>query len=86
MKSEPIKAQIKFYERENGREGVDFLIGENQLYLQSIDLDTSTKKYKNKKTRFRRIKRQLVCCFSFNNRSRTEGFLSNSIKRFIASK
>jgi hypothetical protein len=25
----------------NGREGVDFLIGENQLYLQSIDLDTS---------------------------------------------
>ena len=25
----------------DGREGVDFLIGDNQLYLQSIDLDTS---------------------------------------------
>lgn len=25
----------------NGREGVDFLIGDNQLYLQSIDLDTT---------------------------------------------
>ncbi|MDY8136087.1 hypothetical protein [Aquimarina sp. 2201CG5-10] len=26
--------------KSNGREGVDFLIGDNQLYLQSIDLDT----------------------------------------------
>lgn len=34
------KAHIKLSDNENGREGVDFLIGENQLYLQSIDLDT----------------------------------------------
>ncbi|SFD39274.1 hypothetical protein [Algibacter pectinivorans] len=26
--------------KQNGREGVDFLIGDNQIHLQSIDLDT----------------------------------------------
>lgn len=33
----------------NGREGVDFLLGNNQLYLQSIDLDTSERSIKIKK-------------------------------------
>lgn len=47
--SELNKAQIKFSKKENGREGVDFLIGENQLYLQSIDLDTSQRSIKIKK-------------------------------------
>jgi len=39
MKSELKKAQIEVSEKESGREGVDFLIGDNQLYLQSIDFD-----------------------------------------------
>ena len=30
----------------NGREDVDFLIGDNQLYLQSIDLDTTQRSIK----------------------------------------
>ena len=30
----------------NGREGVDYLIGINQLYLQSIDLDTTQRSIK----------------------------------------
>jgi len=30
----------------NGREGVDFLIGDNQLYLQSIDFDTPQRSIK----------------------------------------
>ncbi|SEK47086.1 hypothetical protein SAMN04487910_0601 [Aquimarina amphilecti] len=40
-----IKLELKSFDLElaansNGREGVDFLIGDNQLHLQSIDLDT----------------------------------------------
>ena len=49
IKSEFNKFQIKFSEKENGREGVDFLIGENQLYLQTIDLDTLQRSIKIKK-------------------------------------
>jgi hypothetical protein len=48
IKSELIKAQIEISEKESGREGVDFLIGGNQLYLQSIDLDTSQRSIKIK--------------------------------------
>lgn len=39
MKSELRKAQIKALENESGREGVDFLIGNKQIYLQPLDLD-----------------------------------------------
>ncbi|WP_418645106.1 hypothetical protein [Tenacibaculum insulae] len=51
MKSELEKVQIKVkvVENENGREGVDFLIGDKQLHLQSIDLDTSQRSIKIKK-------------------------------------
>jgi len=52
IKSDLKKAKIKFSKKENGREGVDFLIGENQLYLQSIDLDTSQRSIKIKKQDF----------------------------------
>ncbi|WP_299317289.1 hypothetical protein [uncultured Maribacter sp.] len=31
---------LEINEKLDGREGVDFLIGDNELYLQSIDLDT----------------------------------------------
>ena len=49
IKSELNKAEIKFSKKENGREGVDFLIGDNLLYLQSIDLDTTQRSIKIKK-------------------------------------
>jgi hypothetical protein len=46
-----IKSELKNFDLElitkpNGREGVDFLIGNNQLYLQSIDLDTTKRSIK----------------------------------------
>jgi len=40
MKSELKKAQIDVSENESGREGVDFLIGNKQIYLQPLDLET----------------------------------------------
>ncbi|MCF6167084.1 hypothetical protein [Lutibacter sp.] len=36
LKNFDLKLTVKI----DGREGVDFVIGDNQLYLQSIDLDT----------------------------------------------
>ncbi len=46
-----LKSQLTTFSSElslksNGREGVDFLIGYNQLYLQSIDLDTTQRSIK----------------------------------------
>jgi hypothetical protein len=49
VKSELNKTQIRFSKKQNGREAVDFLIEENKLYLQSIDLDTSQRSIKIKK-------------------------------------
>lgn len=43
----------------NGREGVDFLIEENQLYLQSMDLDTSQRFIKIKKQDLGELKENL---------------------------
>lgn len=40
IKSEFSKVQFKISQNDNGREGVDLLIGNSELYLQSIDLDT----------------------------------------------
>lgn len=40
------KNEIKITLKHNGREGVDFVIGENQLYLQSIDLDATQRSIK----------------------------------------
>jgi hypothetical protein len=59
IKSEFNKAQIEFSRKENGREGVDFLIGENQLYLQSIDLDTTQRSIKIKKQDLGELKDKL---------------------------
>jgi len=46
MKSELNKAQIEVSQKESGREGVDFLIGDKQLYLQSIDFDAPQRSIK----------------------------------------
>jgi hypothetical protein len=43
------KNELKITSKPNGREGVDFVIGENKLYLQSINLDTSKRSIKIKK-------------------------------------
>ena len=43
----------------NGREGVDFLIGDNQLYLQSIDLDTIQRSIKIPKQKLGELKDNL---------------------------
>jgi hypothetical protein len=49
LKSELKTFSLELTPKTNGRKGVDFLIGENQLYLQSTDLDTSQRSIKNKK-------------------------------------
>jgi hypothetical protein len=43
-----IKSELEFFSlkltpKQNGREGVEFLIGENQIYLQPLDLDAVKK-------------------------------------------
>lgn len=40
------KFDLELTPKQNGREGVYFLIGENQLYLQSIDLGTTQRNIK----------------------------------------
>ncbi|WP_298238261.1 hypothetical protein [uncultured Algibacter sp.] len=40
MKLELQNAQIEVSANESGREGVDFLIGNKQIYFQPLDLDT----------------------------------------------
>jgi hypothetical protein len=46
LKSELKNLNIRLSSKSNGREGVDFLIGDSQLYLQSIDLDTTQRSIK----------------------------------------
>lgn len=40
LKSELISYDLELTVKPDGREGVDFLIGNNQIYLQLLDLDT----------------------------------------------
>jgi hypothetical protein len=49
IKSEFKSHNLELTPKSNGREGVDFLIDDNQLYLQSIDLDSSQRRTKIKK-------------------------------------
>ena len=46
LKSELASFDLELTTKLDGREGVDFLIGNNQLYLQSIDLNTSQRSIK----------------------------------------
>lgn len=45
LKSELLIFNLELKINPNGREGVDFLIDYNQIYLQQIDLDTVKTKY-----------------------------------------
>lgn len=40
IKSELKKSGLSLIPKQNGREGVNFIIGSNEIYLQSIDLDS----------------------------------------------
>ena len=46
LKIEFKKAQIEVLKKRNGREGVDFIIEDNQLYVQSINLDIAQRSIK----------------------------------------
>jgi len=39
IKSQVEILDLKLLPKQNGREGVDFLIGDNQIYLQPVDID-----------------------------------------------
>jgi uncharacterized membrane protein len=49
FKQELASFGLELTPKSNGREGVDFLIVNNQIYLQSINLDTSQRSIKIKK-------------------------------------
>lgn len=59
MKSELKNFDLELIPKTNGREGVDFLIGDNQIYLQSIDLDTTQRSIKISKQEFGELKDNL---------------------------
>ena len=59
MKSELNKALIEVSQKESGRKRVDFLIGDKQLYLQSIDLDTTQQSIKISKQELGELKDNL---------------------------
>ncbi|MCL6295065.1 hypothetical protein [Jejuia spongiicola] len=64
MNSEYLKYELKdlnleLSKKPNGREEVDFLIGDNQLYLESIDLDTIQRSLKISKQDLGELKRNL---------------------------
>jgi hypothetical protein len=46
IRSELKKFDLELISKTNGREGVIFLVGDNQLHLQSIDLDTTQRSIK----------------------------------------
>lgn len=64
IKSELKPFDLELIPKQNGREGVDFLIGENQLYLQSIDLDTSQRSIKVSKQDLGELKDVIYKCNS----------------------
>ena len=59
LKSELKKVNLELTTKLNGREGVDFLIGDNELHLQSIDLDSTQRSIKILKEELRELKDNL---------------------------
>jgi hypothetical protein len=54
------KFDLELTTKPNGREGVDLLIGGNQIYLQSIDLDTTQRSIKISKQDLGELKDNLL--------------------------
>lgn len=59
IKSELANFGLKLISKTNGREGVDFLIGTKEIYLQSIDLDTTQRRIKITKQELGELKDNL---------------------------
>lgn len=59
IKSELANFGLKVTSKTNGREGVDFLIGDYKLYLQPIDLDTTQRSIKISKEALGELKDEL---------------------------
>lgn len=59
IKSELASFGLKLTSKKNGREGVDFLIGDYQLYLQPINLDTTQRSIKISKEALGELKNGL---------------------------
>ncbi len=59
LKSELANFGLKLIPKESGSEGCDFLIGDNLLYLECIDLDTSQRSIKISKQELGKIKDNL---------------------------
>tara|TARA_R110002049_G_scaffold16732_3_gene66234 strand:- start:493 stop:756 length:264 start_codon:yes stop_codon:yes gene_type:complete len=59
IKSELATFSLELSSKQNGREGVDFLVESNQLYLQSIDLDTTQRSIKISKQDLGELKERL---------------------------
>jgi hypothetical protein len=59
LKSELISFNLELTAKPDGREEVDFLIGSNELYLESIDLDTTKRSIKISKQDLGELKENL---------------------------
>lgn len=59
LKSELATFSLKLSSKPNGREGVDFFIGDKEMYLQSIDLDTTQRSIKISKQDLGELKNNL---------------------------
>jgi hypothetical protein len=59
LSSELKRFHLELSSKPNGREGVDFLIGDNQLHLQSIDMDTTQRSIKITKQELGELKGNL---------------------------
>ncbi|WP_346882171.1 hypothetical protein [uncultured Algibacter sp.] len=59
INSELESFELELTPKQNGREGVDFIIGTNEIYLQSIDLDTTQRSIKITKQELGELKNNL---------------------------
>lgn len=82
--SQFIISELELTPKQNGREEVDFLIGDNQLYLQSINLDTTQRSIKISKQDLGELKDNLFIVLVLILDKEPKSYLHNSIEAFIA--
>jgi hypothetical protein len=83
IKSELETFNLELTSKQNGREGVDFLIGDNQLYLKSIDLDTTQRSIKIAKQDLGELRDKLFVALILIIDKEPKVVYLNSIKTFI---
>lgn len=59
LKSEFKSQKIELFNKTDGREGVDYLIGDNQIHLKFIDLDSTQRSIKILKEELGKLKENL---------------------------